>query len=182
MVGRFEDGTPVVLRKAPIESVVRNNFNYTDDAAAIKCPFHGHIRKTNPRGSGGFEPPAQERRHIMARRGITYGEREKGMCDRPEGGVGLLFMAYQTSLENQFEFTQGTWANNPGFPAVPAGNSQPGIDPVMGQGVNPPNSQQTPLHWGDPATPKQAQSFSGFVTMKGGEYFFAPMISTLRTL
>lgn len=182
MVGRFEDGTPVVLRKeAGIGGDIPNNFNYADDAAAVKCPFHAHIRKTNPRGSGGFEAPALERRHIMARRGITYGPREEGMCDRPEGGVGLLFAAYQASIENQFEFTQISWANSATFPA-PGAQPQPGVDPVMGQGATPPNTQHTPQHWGDPATPKPAQSFGEFVTMKGGEYFFAPVISTLRTL
>ena len=181
MVGRFEDGTPVVLRKkAGIGGDVPNNFNYNDDVNGVKCPFHSHIRKTNPRGSGGAEPQPAERTHIMARRGITYGEREEGMCDRPEANVGLLFMSYQKSLENQFEFTQQTWANNPNFPIghVPP----PGIDPVIGQGVNPPGTQQTPQKWGDPATPKIPSNFAGFVKMKGGEYFFAPTLSTLRTL
>jgi Dyp-type peroxidase family len=181
MVGRFEDGTPVVLRKeAGIGGSVPNNFNYNDDTTGVKCPFHAHIRKTNPRGSGGAEPQPVERGHIMARRGITYGEREEGMGDRPEEKVGLLFMSYQKSLENQFEFTQQTWANNPGFPIVPP--PPPGIDPVIGQGVNPPGTQQTPQHWGDPATAKTPSNFAGFVKMKGGEYFFAPVISTLRTL
>ena len=186
MVGRFEDGTPVVLRnEAGMGGDVPNNFNYDDDTTAVKCPFHGHVRKTNPRGTGGFESIAVERRHIMARRGITYGEREPGMCDRPEGEVGLLFASFQTSLENQFEFTQIRWANDPGFPkpvGPPVPTPAPGTDPVMGQVATPANTQQTPLQWGDPATAKQAQSFGGFVKLKGGEYFFAPVVSTLRTL
>jgi Dyp-type peroxidase family len=186
MVGRFEDGTPVVLRnEAGVGGGVPNNFNYDDDKAGIKCPFHAHIRKTNPRGSGGFEGPPGERRHLMARRGITYGEREDGMGDRPEDRVGLLFMAYQASLENQFEFTQKNWANTPVFPRVPAlppGLPQPGIDPVIGQGTNPPDTQHCPLHWGVTGTATQASDFGGFVKMKGGEYFFAPVLSTLRTL
>lgn len=182
MVGRFEDGTPVLLRdEAGIGGGVPNNFNYDDDKTAVKCPFHAHIRKTNPRGSGGFEPVPAERRHIMARRGITYGERESCMCDRPEEGVGLLFASFQASIENQFEFTQATWANNAGFPN-PGGAPPPGTDPVIGQVATPPGTQQTPLHWGDPATAKQSESFGGFVKLKGGEYFFAPVMSTLRTL
>ena len=103
------------------------------------------------------------------------------MCDRPEGGVGLLFAAYQTNIESQFEFTQSRWANNPGFPAHGAA-PPPGLDPIIGQGANPAGSQQTPLHWGDPATGSLPADFFGFVTLKGGEYFFAPAISTLRTL
>ena len=182
MVGRFEDGTPVVLRnEADIGGDVANNFNYDDDKTAVKCPFHAHIRKTNPRGTGGFEPVPAERRHIMARRGITYGERESCLGDRPEGGVGLLFASFQTSIENQFEFTQATWANNAGFPN-PGAAPSPGTDPVMGQVPTPAGTQQTPLNWGDPATAKQSQTFGGFVKLKGGEYFFAPVMSTLRSL
>lgn len=180
MVGRFEDGTPVVLRnEAGIGGGVPNNFNYDDDLAGIKCPFHAHVRKTNPRGTGGFEPHPDERRHLMARRGITYGEREEGMGDQPEQDVGLLFMSYQASLENQFEFTQIQWANSPNFPkgATPAG-----IDPVIGQGANPPGTQNCPMRWGDPNTQFASNDFRGFVTMKGGEYFFAPVIGTLRSL
>lgn len=184
MVGRFEDGTPVVLRrKAGAGGGVPNNFNYADDRDGVKCPLHAHVRKTNPRGSGGFQQTeAQERAHIMARRGITYGDRESGLCDRPEGGVGLLFMAYQSNIANQFEFTQQVWANNPEFPQATAATGQPGIDPVIGEGSVGANQQRCPVRWGDPATPRQATSFSGFVTLKGGEYFFAPMISALRAL
>jgi Dyp-type peroxidase family len=172
VVGRFEDGTPVVLRKkAGIGGdAVPNNFNYDDDKQGLKCPFHSHIRKTNPREESKRAP-------IMARRGITYGEREEGMVDRPEKKVGLLFMSYQASLENQFEFTQQSWANSPNFPSQRAG-----IDPVIGQGTNPPNSQQMPPKWGNPEPDKKATEFKDFVTMKGGEYFFAPSITTLKNL
>lgn len=190
LVGRFEDGTPVVLQSAEgMHHPVPNNFDYRDDTAGMKCPFHSHIRKTNPRG----ESPAflkaefgiditvmEERSHIMARRGITYGDRfvseqnEEGVDfddDKlPSGGVGLLFMAYQSDIARQFEFTQATWANNTDF--VKRGT---GIDPVIGQG--PKGGQACPLKWGEPATKKF--DFRHFVTMKGGEYFFAPSISGL---
>lgn len=179
LVGRFEDGTPVVLRnRGGMGAPISNNFNYAADPAGLRCPVHAHIRKTNPRGAGGFEEPKHEKLHLMPRRGITYGEREPGMADRPEGGVGLLFMCYQASLETQFEFMQSVWANNPTFPAGASG----ALDPVIGQGINPPGSQQCPVHWGDASSPTRAADFAGFVTMKGGEYFFAPVISSLRTL
>ena len=71
IVGRFEDGTPVALSKAARGGKPPNNFNYSGDAG-IRCPFHGHVRKTNPRGTGGAEPEALERKHIMARRGIPF--------------------------------------------------------------------------------------------------------------
>jgi Dyp-type peroxidase family len=189
IVGRFEDGTPVVLHETDgFSKPVKNNFDFSQDPEGGKCPFHSHIRKTNPRGDSVREfgvPLEAERSHIMARRGITYGTRNAEidaegkiieLKDKPVGGVGLLFMAYQTSFENQFEFTQSSWANNPGFVRPDAG-----IDPVIGQGSGSPALQQQPAVWGD-KTSKKPIAFEGFVTMKGGEYFFAPCLSFFKNL
>ncbi|MDJ1494783.1 hypothetical protein QNI19_17725 [Cytophagaceae bacterium DM2B3-1] len=197
LVGRFEDGTPVVLSKEDkmIGSGVANNFNYDSDKDGLKCPFHAHIRKTNPRGSGGFEPPEDEKKHIMARRGITYGIRqvnpefEQSLAQMPTEGVGLLFMSFQKSIENQFQFIQINWANNAGFPKLPPGAPaiKPGIDAIIGQ-VDPTTPKPHLSHghyavdYGNgPLLPKSF-SFELFVTMKGGEYFFAPSIPFLKSL
>jgi Dyp-type peroxidase family len=198
IVGRFEDGTPAILDADPkIENdgtkpkqVVPNNFNFDDDTGGKKCPFHSHIRKTNPRGDSVREFGTEfgvsiedERSHIMARRGITYGTRNAEidaegkiieLKDKPVGGVGLLFMAYQCNLERQFEFTQKSWVNSSDF--VKPGT---GIDPVIGQGSGS-SKQQQPVVWG--SDKKEPIDFSGFVTMKGGEYFFAPSISFFKHL
>ncbi|MCY7366692.1 MAG: peroxidase [Chamaesiphon sp.] len=191
IVGRFEDGTPVILQKTDkLIDPVPNNFDFSGDTQGNKCPFHSHIRKTNPRGDSVREFGATfgvtleaERSHIMARRGITYGARNTKidadgqiieLKDKPIGGVGLLFMAYQSDIANQFEFTQVSWANSPQFVKDDAG-----IDPVIGQGQNP-TSQQQPVKWGEEA--KKTIDFQGFVSMKGGEYFFAPSISFLKNL
>jgi Dyp-type peroxidase family len=186
VVGRFEDGTPLVMQGTDgLHSPVRNNFNFSGDPAGSKCPFHAHIRKSNPRGEsvGPFASNvAEERTHIMARRGITYGHRGVHPNDpildehpelMPADGVGLLFMAYQNDIGNQFEFTQKNWVNNPNFvkPAT-------GIDPVIGQGAG--AAQKWPVNYGGSST--KASLFSGFVRMKGGEYFFAPCISFLKNL
>ncbi len=187
IVGRFENGTPVILHKTEeTKDPVQNNFDFSDDIHGNKCPFHSHIRKTNPRGDSVREfgiTLAEERSHIMARRGITYGSRNAeidangqiiNLKDKPIGGVGLLFMAYQSNIVNQFEFTQISWANDPKFVKGDAG-----IDPVIGQGENP-TSQQQPVKWGE--DPKTEIDFQGFVSMKGGEYFFAPSISFLKNI
>ena len=182
VVGRFENGTPTAT--SPVEvplhgKPVSNNFNFDTDGAGLRCPFAAHIRKTNPR-----DQTIGANAHLMARRGIPYGERQDGLNDgqisnKPEGGVGLLFMAYQSSIEGQFEFTQQAWANNPNFhfnaPSLPVG-----IDPVIGQaGHSAP--QRYPLAYA--AGPLSAPiDFSGFVKMKGGEYFFAPSRSFLQRL
>jgi len=187
LVGRFEDGTPIEVREEDgmIHSAVYNNFDY-NLADASKCPFHGHIRKTNPRssmptGSGGM---AESKSRIMARRGIPFGTRDDDPNDgqifnKPEKDVGLLFMSYQASIENQFEFIQQSWANNPFFPNFDTANPD-GLDPIVGQG-DPRAMGKIATEWGNPATMTTAD-FAQFVHMKGGEYFFAPSISFLENI
>lgn len=119
----------------------------------------------------------------MARRGITYGKRlthpnSKSLTidEMPTKGVGLLFMAYQNNIQNQFEFTQRFWANNQNFV-----HDDTGIDPVIGQG--PSGGQACPVEWGGgEKTKKMKFDFRNFVSMKGGEYFFAPSLSMLKSL
>ncbi|MGW3967474.1 Dyp-type peroxidase [Amycolatopsis sp. NPDC005003] len=184
IIGRFEDGTPLTTqREDGAESPVSNNFTYDSDRAALKCPFQAHIRKTNPRGSGGAEAPDGERRHLMARRGVTYGERpddpnaDLPPAARPSGGVGLLFMAFNSVLGNQFEFTQSLWVNNPGFPIVDG--VTPGLDPVIGQGER--GASDYTVDWGGSAR-RTADPVPQAVTLRGGEYFFMPSLAFLRSL
>lgn len=187
IVGRFRDGTPVAAqREDGADSPIPNDFDYDSDDLAGKCPFHGHIRKTNPRGSGGFEPQENERSHLMARRGQTYGKRTDNPTDeslplssRPTKDVGLLFMAFNAEIENQFEFTQKTWANNAGFPKVPAGFTAPGLDQVIGQGTRP-KATSAKTWGGEQSAPLAAAPQA--VTMKGGEYFFMPSLAFLKSL
>jgi Dyp-type peroxidase family len=197
IVGRFEDGTPVTLSNKARGAAPPNDFDYTGDAGK-RCPFHGHIRKANPRGSGGAEPEPAERNHLMPRRGIPYEDVKRAfhpdelpeaetLADfnakvaplLPTGGVGLLFMAYNSRIAQQFKFTQQTWVNNTNFPVAPAGAH--GIDPVIGQGAVIPNHQKLPNPW-DTANNANNVTFSGFVKMKGGEYFFSPSMTFLKDL
>lgn len=186
LVGRFEDGSPVVLDPLATDLPPMNDFDFRADPEGRRCPFVAHIRKTNPRGESPFHlakdfgfasTTRQERSHIMARRGITYGTRNydeatNDFTDQPTGGVGLLFMAYMASIENQFEFTQATWANNPGFVTADVG-----VDPVMGQGP------VAKVKVGDGWSGTEAELDLGrFVTLKGGEYFFAPSLEFLKDL
>jgi Dyp-type peroxidase family len=174
LVGRFEDGTPVQLSKEAglINSAALNNFNYdfTDES---KCPYHAHIRKTNPRSD-----LPDSKRFMMARRGITYGKREADLSDKPSNGVGLLFMSYQRSIAGQFEVIQREWANNEDF-INRKETDKIGLDPVIGQGKSRAKGAYA-IEWGKPDT-KQF-GFEQFVTMKGGGYFFAPSIEFLKCL
>jgi Dyp-type peroxidase family len=197
VVGRFEDGTPVTLSNGANGGPPANNFSYAGDAGT-RCPMHAHIRKTNPRGSGGAEPEPAEREHLMVRRGIPFEDVKRTIhpAELPEttslaqfnaevapllptGGVGLLFMAYNATIGQQFKFTQQVWANNKNFP-VPGTH---GIDPVIGQGPSNPNDQKMKKTWDEPgsATVNNVE-FSGFVRMRGGEYMFSPSLTFLFSL
>jgi Dyp-type peroxidase family len=199
IVGRFEDGTPVTLSDEARGEEPPNDFDYTGDPGR-RCPFHAHIRKANPRGSGGGEPEIAERLHLMPRRGIPYedvkrtihpdelpeGDTLEEFDDEvapllPTGGVGLLFMAYNHRIAQQFKFTQQSWVNNTGFPVVPPGPH--GIDPVIGQGPPNPGDQKLPKEWDNPAAGTANNvTFAGFVKMRGGEYFFSPSLTFLKNL
>ena len=185
-VGRFQDGTPVVLSpEGNNKDVPVNNFNYKDDPEGAKCPFHAHTRKTNPRGDTGDLTPTEvpleeEKMHRIARRGISYGldtsaQNYQGTTPpAPRTGSGLLFLCFQANYQNQFNFMQLQWANQSEFVMRGVGK-----DPVIGQGM-PPGGQSWPTTWGIPE--KKKLDFSLFVHMKGGEYFFAPSISFLQSL
>jgi deferrochelatase/peroxidase EfeB len=50
-VGRFRDGRPVVQPVSTVDPTADpNDFHYGLDPRGGRCPFHAHIRKTNPRG------------------------------------------------------------------------------------------------------------------------------------
>jgi Dyp-type peroxidase family len=199
LVGRFEDGTPVTLSDEGRGVAPQNDFNYQGDPGK-RCPFHAHIRKSNPRGSGGGEPELLERRHLMPRRGMPYEDIKRTVHPDelpesstlaefnakvapllPTGGVGLLFMAYNNRIAQQFKFTQQSWVNATTFPAQPPGAH--GIDPVIGQGPNNPGDQKLLKEWDNAASPVVANAgMAGFVKMRGGEYFFSPSLTFLRNL
>ena len=177
IVGRFEDGTPVTLsnKNNLISSGTLNNFDYKNDADGAKCPFHAHIRKSNPRRN------EDDKSHIMARRGIPYGHRNVSpeidpvIAQMPTGGVGLLFMSFQKSIVNQFEVIQKYWVNEDDFP-----HKETGIDPIIGQDGTDNISVGKYAKKYDSISSIETQSFKNFVTFKGGEYFFAPSIIFLK--
>lgn len=171
IMGRFRSGNTLIPVTPPQANPMKmNDFNYTSDTAiGSKCPFHSHVRKTNPRENG-------FRNNLFVRRGITYGDADTPNGAEPTGGVGLLFMAYNSNLQNQFELMQRMWANNPGFPA-----SGSGLDPVVGQGKIA-GFLNFFKKWGDDSSATKVKAMGNFVTMKGGEYFFTPSISFLKNL
>lgn len=177
VVGRFRDGTPLAMQSTGEGfHPVWNNFDYRKDLMGTRCPLHAHVRRMNPRSTS--KDPASERRHAILRRGITYGQRVQdpqtgGFSDAPAQNVGLLFMSYQSNLVEQFEFLLATWARGLGFPG-----KDKTFDQLMGPAGGPDPSWN--LLWGEESG--KAVPFSRFVMLKGGEYFFVPSLSFLRSL
>ncbi len=185
IVGRFEDGTEVVHndheKLIDSEDKLNNDFDYATDPKANKCPFHAHIRVTNPRadlGNTDIDSFAQKVR--IVRRGIPYQNKELQIDEQPENGVGLLFMCYQSNIAAQFEFIQNQWANNGEIGL----NNFVGQDGIIGQGQNAFNKFM-PTQWGNSLL-KSKCAFSNpqnnFVKMLGGDYFFTPSIDFLNNL
>lgn len=186
VIGRFRDGTPLATQATPgYKGADLNNFNYVEDPDGGRCPVAAHIRKMNPRGAPGFgdrnEALKTEATHSIVRRSITYDDRKPAVNgegqpqEHPETGVGVLFMCYQSSIVNQFEVLQGSWANDSWHPP---GANEVGSDPISAQGKRTP--AKWPTSWG--SNPERAFDFKNCVNMLGGEYFFAPSISFLQRL
>jgi len=189
LVGRFESSTPVVKSSVDNPSNPHqptNDFNYADDLSGLKCPFHAHIRLMNPRNGDTIAGDVSAQR--ITRRGIPYddiGRIPEGKIEQvtddildenqPSSGIGLLFMCYQSSITSQFEIIQGHWANEGNIKGHIIGAQ----DSLISQGTNP--TKSLPAQWGSPAQTAPF-AFSNFVTNKGGEYFFTPSISFLRSL
>lgn len=190
VVGRFKDGTPLTSadRPAGLASLIPNNFDFSDDEDGAKCPFHAHIRKLNPREATLLRTHDKNDRTRIARRGIPYGKPVPNLVHDsietdadPTAERGLLFMCCQASIDDQFEFLQHSWADNPNFPrsVIPL-LPDTGDDPLIGQDSGEP--QRWPRVWGNKDAGKQKFNFESPVTLRGGEYFFAPSLPFLRTI
>lgn len=108
LTGRWKSGAPVPLtplRDDP-KLATKNEFTFVSGSQE-QCPFAAHIRKMNPRGD--LDVTSAINPHRVIRRGIQYGpevtEHEK-KTQRTEKDRGLLFVCYQSSLGNGFQFLQ----------------------------------------------------------------------------
>ncbi|KAI1825969.1 Dyp-type peroxidase [Xylaria intraflava] len=186
LMGRWKSGAPIDLTPARDNPSMetRNDFRF-DPQNQQRCPFSAHIRKTNPRSdlpAGGTEIRRIIRRSIAYGPEVTEAEKSLKKSSDNEGlERGLLFLCYQSNLGNGFDFIQKRWANNASFPpknsAMPR-VAEPGIDPIIGVG----NPRRMVGASPDIKASNEVLAFSGkWVIPRGGEYFFSPSISALRS-
>jgi len=131
-----------------------------------------HIRRMNSRGEQAAsqrERPTYELGRRIARRGMPYEESSK---------KGLLFMCYQAGIGKQFEYLLRS-AHRPDYINE---------DYIKSNFKNPEGGPQRDaligrlLEVSDENHQYQGHPYPRFVTLKGGEYFFAPSIPFLRNL
>lgn len=176
MVGRWRDGTSLIRSSAPRATAdITNSFGYGDDPEGSLCPLGAHVRRAFPRDSLDFSAIVARRR--MIRRGITYGEPlpEDATVDDGEAR-GIMFLAYNASIERQFEFVQQQWIN--GGDPFEQGNT---VDPLVGT----PGGAGRMMIPGDGRagrTPFLCHGMPQFVSTRGGEYFFVPSPTALRLI
>jgi Dyp-type peroxidase family len=153
IVGRWPSGAPVERTPERDDPTLAddNEFDFPQPPKKSFCPGDAHIRKVNPRSD---LSPDELLRHRMLRRAIPFGVASASTIDKPDDdGVerGLLFLAYMTSIVDQFEFVTTAWANNPDFRSRGAGT-----DALL------------------------RRSSEEWIVPTGGGYYFSPSITALK--
>jgi Dyp-type peroxidase family len=200
-VGRWKSGAPLAKfhdsdPNSPDE-FNDNDFKYidnTDENSGIEhrelndpkgenTPRFAHIRKVYPRDDGSSaeteKNDKQADTHRIIRRGIPFGPKfRSGSKDNTSSQRGLIFVCYQIDLEQQFEFIQRRFANNPKFPMEDRrADSGHGIDPVIGKG-----KEEAFVNLLQHGKFKKIAGLGEWVTTTGGGYFFSPSITSLKNL
>lgn len=197
VVGRWRSGAPLTLSPHNDDKSLakENDFNFAKhDLYGYRCPLGAHIRRGNPRDSLVEEvrnksaKSAQKRirKHRILRRARVYKDSESKK-------EGLMFMAQNAHIEDQFEFTQRQWINKVDFaqvqwkkdPLTEAENKKDETeedkknrleedDPLIGP-------QRSKLTIQDPYAPTTIE-LNQFVKVRGGAYFFLPGLKALRQI
>jgi len=159
LMGRHPDGRN-------LHGAAGNDFDYRQDATGSGCPLASHSRRCNPREpqADGVMPPR------LLRRGLSYGH---GSHD--DDDMGLLFMAYNASLAEQFEVLQ-RWIAGGNSTGVSAAQD----DPFMG--VPEPGVPRIFRFEHAGAVQRVDLGPEPLVSLQWGLYAFVPSLAALRAL
>lgn len=178
MMGRSTKGDPLVDRGPTPPPPTDNRFDFEGDPAGTRCPLHAHIRRANPRTPRKGDMPFIPR---ILRRGMSYGPRADAATEfagkEPAEGRGLVFMAYNASIAEQFEVIQG-W--------ISGGNSVDGsyslrADPFLGVAA-PGEERRFELVPSEGKPPITLRWSHPFVTLQWGLYAFVPSRKALEDI
>ncbi len=184
--GQLIEGQPLLMNDAPQGS---NDFDFVADYTGVHCPFHAHIRRSNPRSSEQVANAIGGRLPRIVRRGMSFGERYVESTDAQQNGKslkadrGLMFMAYNASIGEQFEVVQ-RWISGGNSTGTYSGHSDPflGVSepgrPRIFQFVHEGSVARIELDGSDEVH-LQAQPL---VRLEWGMYLFAPSIVALDYL
>lgn len=185
MMGRWRNGTPLVMSPTsatptpPIAASHINHFDYAttdshptyfDDQEGLRCPVGAHMRRLNPRGSLVMGKPYSRR---IIRRAMAYGPlSDSDVDDGQERGLVGYFICGDLSM--QFEFMQGTWANEDLSTAGLRGTR----DPLLG--AQPVEGGRFVIRTSDSRDPILVSNLPRLVTTRGSVYCMLPGIGGLR--
>jgi Dyp-type peroxidase family len=171
MMGRKHNGNPLMVPpgapEVPDDQALRNDFTYAGDRRGLRCPLGSHVRRSNPRDDLHFEG-RRVNGHRIIRRGMPYGmpyDEDPESDDR-----GLIFIALNARIEDQFEFIQKQWLNK--GTTFRIGDD---ADPIAGVG----SDIRIVINGEQPVLGKVGLPFTQFL---GGEYFFVPSIPALEQI
>ncbi|NDP43596.1 MAG: Dyp-type peroxidase, partial [Aromatoleum sp.] len=150
------------------------------DERGVACPHAAHIRKMNPRDLDTVDGGAADTlTRLLLRRGIPYGPALANPLAPTRAELraprGLMYLSYQASIGDQFEFLMRRWANR---------DDQPqggGVDPIIGQGDDAAGKRMRRIViTGTGGRAATLELRRDWVHAAGGGYFFAPSLTALR--
>jgi len=179
MMGRWRDGTPLVLSPDHADPALTrsNDFAYKDDDPdGRRCPFSAHIRVVNPRDQPLDPVVAAEEVPLVVRRGMPYGPVLQGSEDdgRDRGIMGIFVCR---DLRRQL-YTLTGWIQRNDFSPVYDPNRRVPDALVANRAVPGAATQFTIPGKGSDASVTPPD----FVHTKGTAFLLYPSRSTLQTL
>ncbi len=160
--GRWADGTPLVLSPDHPTGDPTNDFDYSGDFPARKCPIASHIRRSQRRNE-------DTQQHRILRRAFPYGPPYVPQDGQERGLIGHFIC---TSLQQQYEFVISQWVNGSTVDARAR-------DPLIGaiDDEHPPT-----FNFYRKDQKKKVEGFGRFTTTRGGAYCYLPSIAGLEAL